>query len=145
MFFHTLFVFFNHNTSSFATYAVATSPRLQQYSAVRQLIHDLKQRKPRHPKRPQLPPGEAGTPVRKIFHTAVYKQKILQYNNTLKLLENYIDELLKQTTAEHDKIITNIDSVVYKVKPPLPLNNVNLNPQCIILFRFPLKYSNSLT
>ena len=40
-----------------------------------------------HPKRPQLPPGEAGTPVRRIVHTAVYKQNLLQYNNNLKLLE----------------------------------------------------------
>ena len=85
--------------------AVTTSPHLQQYLAVRQLTHDLQLRKSRHPKRPQLPPGEAGTPVRRIVHTAVYKQKFSQYNQTLKLYEDHIDELLKQTTAELDKII----------------------------------------
>ena len=97
--------------------AVATSSHLQQYSAVRQLTNDLQQRKPRHPKRPQLPPGEAGTPVRKIVHTTVCKQKLNQYNHTLELFEIHIDELLKQTTAELDNIITNVDSIVNKLQP----------------------------
>ena len=35
--------------------AVATFSHLQQYAAVRQLTNDLQQRKPRHPKRLQLP------------------------------------------------------------------------------------------
>ena len=35
--------------------ALATSGRLQQISAVRQVTSDLQQRKPRHPKRPSLP------------------------------------------------------------------------------------------
>ena len=83
--------------------AVATSPHLQQYFAVRQLTHDLQLRKSRHPKRPQLLPGKAGTPVRRIVHTAVYKQKLYQYNQALKQYEDHINELLKQTTAELDK------------------------------------------
>ena len=85
--------------------AVATSPHFQQYSAVRQLTHDLQQKKPRHPKRPQLPHGEADTPFRRIVHTAVYKQKLLQYNNNLKFYENYIDELLEQTAAGLIKLL----------------------------------------
>ena len=36
-------------------------------------------------KETSIAPGEAGTPVRRIVHTAVYKQKLLQKNNTLKL------------------------------------------------------------
>ena len=96
-----------------------------------------------------MPPGEAGTPVRRIVYTAVYKQKLLQYNNTLKLNDNYIDELLKQTTAELDKLITDVDSVVNNLKP-LPLSNLrqfispvyNITP----LHPPPLPtYSNSLT
>ena len=35
--------------------AVATSALLQQFSAVRQLTHNLQQRKPRHPKHPHCP------------------------------------------------------------------------------------------
>ena len=70
-----------------------------------ELTHDLQLRKPRLPKRPQLPPGEAGTPVRRIVHTAVYKQKLFQYNETLKLYDAHIDELLQQTTTELEKII----------------------------------------
>ena len=62
--------------------AAATSPHLQQISAVRQLTRDLQQRKPRHRKRPQLHPVEAGTPDRMV-HTAEYKQKLTQYNNAL--------------------------------------------------------------
>ena len=72
-------------------------------------------RKPRHPKRPKLPPGEASTPVRRIFHTAVHKQKLSQYIQTLKLYEDQNDELLKQTTADFDKIINN------KLQPPSKL------------------------
>ena len=94
--------------------AVATSSYLQQYAAVRQLTNDLQQKKPRHPKCPQLPPGEEGTPVIRIVHTAIYKQSFNQCHNTLKPHENYIDEVLNQTTAELDKIITNVDSVVRK-------------------------------
>ena len=63
--------------------ALATSSHLQQHSAVRQLTNDLQQRKPRHPKRSQLPPGEAGIPIRRIVQTAVYKHKLNQYNITL--------------------------------------------------------------
>ena len=60
--------------------AVATSSHLQQFSAVRQLSRDLQRITPRHPKRPQLPPCEAGTPTKRIVHTAVHKQKLTQYN-----------------------------------------------------------------
>ena len=70
------------------------------------------------PKRPQLPPGEAGTPVRRIVHTVLYKQKLHQYNQTLKLYEDHIDELLKQSAAELDKNINNVDSIVTKLQPP---------------------------
>ena len=98
---------------------VATSSHIQQYSAVRRLTQDVQQRKPRHPKLPQLPSGEAETPVQRIVHTAVYKQKLHQYNQTSKLYEYYLDELLKRTTAEPKKIITNVDSIVTKLQPPL--------------------------
>ena len=93
----------------------------------------MQQRKPRQPKRSQLPPGEAGTPVRRIVHRAVYKQKCLQANNNLKLYEHYIDNLLKQTAAELDAITTNVDSVTNILQsPPVsklcqfksPMNNI---------------------
>ena len=125
--------------------AFATSPHLQQYSAIRQLTHDLQERKPRHPKRPQLPPGEAGTPVRRIVHTAEYEKNLLQYNTTLKLCENYIDELLKQTTAELDKIITNVDSVVNKLKPPPVSKLRQFKSPVYKITPLPPTYSNSLT
>ena len=51
--------------------AVATSPHLHEFSAARQLTHDLQQGKPRHRKSPQLPPGETGTSTKHIVHIAV--------------------------------------------------------------------------
>ena len=84
--------------------AVATSPNLQQYSAVRQLTGDLQKRKPRHPRRPQPPFDGIGPPVRRLVHTAVYKQKIAQYIDALKLYEKHLDELINQTTLELDKL-----------------------------------------
>ena len=50
-------------------------------------------------------------PAKRIVHTAVYKQKLSQYNNTLKLYENYIDEPLSLQTAELEQIITNVDAL----------------------------------
>ena len=84
--------------------AVATSPNLQQYSAVRQLTGDLQKRKPRHPRRPQPPFDGIGPPVRRLVHTVVYKQKIAQYIDALKLYEKHLDELIDQTTLELDKL-----------------------------------------
>ena len=68
--------------------AVATAPNLQQYSAVRQLTNDLQIKKPRHPKRPQLSTGNH-PPVRRLVHTVVYKQKLAQYIDALKLYEKH--------------------------------------------------------
>ena len=51
--------------------AVATSAYLRQYSAVRQLTNEMQQRKPCQPKHPQLPPGKADTPTRRIVHNGV--------------------------------------------------------------------------
>ena len=84
--------------------AVATSPNLQQYSAVRQLTNDLQRKKPRHPRRPQLPLDGIGPPVRRLVHTAVYKQKIAQYIDALNLYETHLDELIQQTTLELENI-----------------------------------------
>ena len=83
---------------------VATSPNLQQYSAVRQLTNDLQRKKPRHPRRPQLPLDGIGPHVRRLVHTAVYKQKLAQYIDALKLYETHLDELIQQTTLELDNI-----------------------------------------
>ena len=84
--------------------AVATSPSLQQYSAVRQLTGDLQKRKPRHPRRPQPPLDGIGPPVRRLVHTAVYKQKFAQNIDALKLYEKHLDELINQTTLELDNL-----------------------------------------
>ena len=97
--------------------AVATSPNLKQYSAVRQLTNDLQLKKPRHPRRPQLPLDGIGPPVRQLVHLAVYKQKLAQSIDALKLYETHLDELIQQTTLELDNI-----------NNKLPLQNcVNLN------------------
>ena len=97
--------------------AVATSPNLQQFSAVRQLTHDLQIKKPRHPKRPQLSSHGNGPPVRRLVHTVVYKQKLSQYIDALKMYETHLDELIYQTTLQLDNI-----------NNKLPLQNyVNLN------------------
>ena len=82
--------------------AVATSPNLKQYSAVRQLTNDLQLKKPRHPRRPRLPLDGIDPPVRRLVHTAVYKQKLAQYIDALKLYETHLDELIQQTTLELD-------------------------------------------
>ena len=99
--------------------AVATSPNLQQYSAVRQLTNDLQRKKPRHPRRPQPPLDGIGPPVRRLVHTAVYKQKIEQYIDALKLYETHLDELIQQTTLELDKINNTLPpSKLRKFKSP---------------------------
>ena len=102
--------------------AVATSPNLQQYSAVRQLTSDLQKKKPRHPKRPQQPPDGIGKLVRRLVHTVVYKQKLTQYIDALKKYEKHLDELIQQTTFELDKLSNNPlpPSKVRKFKPPQP-------------------------
>ena len=64
--------------------SVLSSLLLQQFTAVRKLTRNLQQQKPRHHKRSQLPPGEAGTPTKRIVHTGVYKQNLNQYNEALK-------------------------------------------------------------
>ena len=98
--------------------AVATSPHLQQFSAVRQLIRDLQQRTPRTPKRPHLPPVEAGWPSRRMVQTSVYKQKLNQYNNALKVYEQYINQLLSEQAFEINKNIENEDAIVSKSQTP---------------------------
>ena len=109
--------------------AVATSPNLQQYSAVRQLTGDLQKRKPRHPRRPQPPFDGIGPPVRRLVHTAVYKQKIAQYIDALKLYEKHLDELINQTTLELDKLNNTL---------PPPQNYVNLKYLSRNIHIFPL-------
>ena len=96
--------------------AVETSPNLQQFSAVRQLTHDLQIKKPRHPKRPQLSNGN-GPPVRRLVHTVVYKQKLSQNINALKMYEKHLDELIYQTTLQLD-IINN------KLPPPFKITYI---------------------
>ena len=98
--------------------AVATSPNLQQYSAVCQLTNDLQRKKPRHPRRPQPPLDGIGPPVRRLVHTAVYKQKIAQYIDALKLYGRHLDELIQQTTLELDKINDTLPSKLRKCKSP---------------------------
>ena len=99
--------------------AVTTSPNLQQYSAVRQLTTDLLRNKPRHPRRPQPPLDGIGPPVRRLVHTAVYKQKIAQYTDAIKLYETHHDELIQQTTLELDKINNTLPpSKLCKFKSP---------------------------
>ena len=82
--------------------AVATSAYLQQFSAVRQLTNGVRQRKPRHPKRPQFSPGEAGPPTQRIV------KDVLKINRNFPIItmhENSIDKLLSKQTAELDKLI----------------------------------------
>ena len=57
----------------------------------------------KHPRRPQLPSDVIDKPVRRLVHTVVYKQKLNQYIDALKLYEKHIDELIEQTTFELDK------------------------------------------
>ena len=97
--------------------AVATSSQLQQFSAVRQLT--LQKRKPRHPKRPQLSPGEAGTPTKRIVHDAGNKQKLTHYNYALNLYKHYLNQLLTEQAVELDKIIKIVTSLVNHFTPIL--------------------------
>ena len=75
------------------------------------MTRDLQQKKPKHPRRPQLPSDVIDKPVRRLVHTVVYKQKLNQYIDALKLYEKHIDELIEQTIFELDKINN---------KPPFP-------------------------
>ena len=110
--------------------AVATSPNLQQFSAVRQLTHDLQIKKPRHPKRPQLSNGN-GPPVRRLVHTVVYKQKLSQYIDALKMYEKHLDELIYQTTLQLDIINNKLPhSKLRKLKSP-PFTHRPLSPLTI--------------
>ena len=103
--------------------AVATSSHLQQYSAVRKLTRDLQLQKPRHPKQSQFPPGETGTLTKRIVHTAVYKQKIKQYNEALKHYEQIIDRLLSEQAIELAKIFKNVDAIVNNLQTHSKLEN----------------------
>ena len=99
----------------------------------RQLTRDLQKREPRHPKRPQLPPGEARTPTKRIVHTVVYKRKKL---STLKLYELYLKQLLTEQAAELDKIVKVVNVLGNHFTPPSKLtkfksyryNASNLSP-----------------
>ena len=111
--------------------AVATSPILQQYSAVRQLTHDLQIKKPRHPRRPQLFSHGNGPPVRRLVHTAVYKRKLSQYIDALKMYETHLDELIYQTTLQLDNINNKLPpSKLRKFKSP-QFTNRPLSPLTI--------------
>ena len=63
-----------------------------------------RRKKPRRPRRPQLPLDRIGPPVRRLVHTSVYKQKTAQYIDALKLYETHLDEIIQQTTLELDNI-----------------------------------------
>ena len=110
--------------------AVATSPNLQQFSAVRQLTHDLQIKKPRHPKRPQLSNGN-GPPVRRLVHTVVYKQKLSQYINALKMYEKHLDELIYQTTLQLDIINNKLPPSKLRTFNSPPFTNRPLSPLTI--------------
>ena len=62
-------------------------------------------------------PYKAGTTMKSIVHTAVYKQKLHQNNNSLKVYEKYLNQLLLEQAAELDKIIQNINTLVTQLKP----------------------------
>ena len=82
------------------------------------MICDLKKKKPRHPKRPQLPPGEAGTPTKRIVHIAVYKPKLQQKNNYIKFYEQFLNQLLVEQAAELDIIIKKMNTSITHSPPP---------------------------
>ena len=92
--------------------AFATSAHLHQFSAIA-ISANIQQRKPRHPKRPQLPPRETGTPTKRIVHTAVYKQKLTQNNDALKL-----HELLTHQAVELSKIIQKVNTLATHFQTP---------------------------
>ena len=101
---------------------------LQQYSAVCQLIIDLQLKKPRHPRRPQLPPGGIDAPVRRLVHTVVYKKKLAKYIDALKLYEKHLDELIKQTTLEIDTITNKLPPSKLRKFKPTQTKIQNLSP-----------------
>ena len=78
--------------------AVATSSNLQKHSVIRQLTQNLQLRKPRHPKRPQLPPG------------AVYIQ-----------IEQYLNQLLFEQARELNKIVNIVHQTFNRVTTPSKL------------------------
>ena len=100
--------------------AVATSPNLQQFSAVRQLTHDLQIKKPRHPKRPQLSSYGTNPPVRRLVHSVIYKQKLSQYIDALTMYEKHLDELIYQTTLQLD--------IINNTLPPSKLRKFKSRP-----------------
>ena len=96
------------------------------------MTRDLQQKKPKHPRRPQLPSNVIGQPVRRRVHTVVYKQKLNQYIDAPKLNEKHINELIEQTTFELNKI---------NKPPPFQIEKIrNASAHTII----PSIYSNPL-
>ena len=77
-------------------------------------------KKPRHPRRPQLPLDGIDPPVRRLVHTAVHKQKLAQYIDALKLYETHLDDLNKDL----NKLLLNW--IIIIINSPLQ-NCVNLN------------------
>ena len=125
---HPVF-FCAHTVLFFKFFLFCTTPLLQLrpiYNNFRQVTRDPQQSKPRHPKRPHLPSGKAGTPTRRVFHTAVCKQKLSQYNN-----DKYIDELLSLQIAEVEQITTNVNAILNKTKPTSKLSKLK-SPACLL-------------
>ena len=70
------------------------------------------------PKQPQLPPDKAGSPTKRIVHSAVQKQKLNQYNEALKHNEQFSDQLLTDQPIELPNVIINVDAIVNNLSTP---------------------------
>ena len=67
---------------------------------MKELTQPLQLRKPRHTKRPQLHPGEAGTETKRIVPSVSYKRNGPIYNDAQINYEKYLDSRLHYQTND---------------------------------------------
>ena len=104
--------------------AVATTTALQHCSAVRELTAHLQLSKPRHPKRPQLPPGETCSVTKSIAHSVVYKQKLANYNTALINYDRYLDELLYNQSHDLNNFASNLSAFANQINSNPPISQL---------------------
>ena len=65
-------------------------------------------------------------PTKRIVDIAVYKQKLQQNKNSIKIYEQFLNQLLVEQAAELDKINKNMNTFVTHLTPPRNYPNLNL-------------------
>ena len=107
--------------------AVDTNSFLQQSPAVKEMTQHLQLRKHRHSKRPQLPPGEAGSRSKRIVHSENCKPKLSNYNESLINCEKYLDSLFQNQINDLNKIVSSVNDIANKLRVQINSSKIYYN------------------